>query len=222
MWCKAQQINGTPPPPAPGNELAGTLSHRPPGRPAPLAQLTTVSGTIVEYIANDRHEFDAFRLQTGGKNLIVKFPPHLGAQLMKMAGKGNTVTVEGTLDTKPDVDSDVFSFYSLKSGGNLIIDTPAPLMQPPGSEQLINFSGKISDLNHNHRGMISGIVLNGKMVVSLPPPAVEQLAQYLKINTELAGTGIKRPVPAGVVVENNMGLLDARTLSIGGQTYLVR
>ncbi|WDF56133.1 hypothetical protein [Mucilaginibacter sp. KACC 22063] len=218
-------VNGQPPvapppppaAPAPQPGLAPSL----PGAPGPQAvqALTNISGRIVEYSVNDRYEYDGFALRTADKTVAVKFPAHLGSQLMKAAAKGSQVYVSGTYDETPE--GTAFRLYSLKAGGNTITDTAPPVDQTPPVEQIRNFAGTISDLNHDQRGMINGVVLNSKTFVSLPPPAVKQLAGYLKVGTSLSGTGIQRPVPSGVVVAKSYDLTDARTLSIAGQTYLI-
>lgn len=218
LCSQAQQPGLTPPPPpAP----AGPGAPGPgPMRPAGLAQLTTINGKVVDYVANDRYEYDGFSLQTSDKTVIVKFPARLAAQLMKTAEKGSSVTVSGAMDDGPD--GSTFRLYSLKAGSNTVTDTPPAGEQTPPAETFKNFSGTISDLNHDQKGMINGVILNGKTLVSLPPPAIEQLASYLKTGTELSGSGVQRALPEGVVLAKQLDLTDARTLSIGGQTYLIR
>ncbi|PLW89923.1 hypothetical protein [Mucilaginibacter sp.] len=138
---------------------------------------------------------------------------------MKAAPKGNAISVNGTYDVTPE--GTAFRLFSLKAGSNTITDNAPPVDQNPQGEQVRNFSGTISELNHDPRGTINGVVLGSKTLVSLPPAAVEQLAGYLKIGAQISGTGIKRPVPSGVVTSKNVDVTDARTLSVSGQTYLV-
>jgi len=222
--CFAQAPTATPPPPPaaingpmPG---PGRMQEDPNEPSTPLIQLYSISGKVVCYLANERREYDGFTLQTSNGLITVKYPADLGQQLMKTSPKGSVITVNGSYDNTPD--GQLFRFYSVKVGDNFITDTPPPVDQNPPAEQVKSFAGKISELNHDQRGMINGIVLNGNTLVALPPPAVEQLAPYLKTGTEIAGTGVKRNLPAGVVTEGNLDFTDARTLSIGGQTYLIR
>jgi hypothetical protein len=221
LWCRAQQpgMNPAPPPPAPVNGAPG--NPPPPGlRPAGLTQLVTVSGKVIKYVANDRYEYDGITLQNNEKTMNVKFPAHLGAQLMKAAPKGSELTLSGTYDNSPE--GAFFRFYSLKNGDSVITDTPPPIDQAPPAKQFKNFSGTISGLNHDQSGVTNGVIINGKMLISLPPPAVQQLAVYLKTGEKISGTGVQRIPPSGVVTAGNLEFTDARTLSISGQTYLIR
>ncbi len=215
----AQQNLPAPPPPRP-MEGPGPGKDRPAPPQQALKALTSISGKVVEYNANDRYEYDGLTLRSSEKNIAVKFPPHLAAQLMKAAAKGAEVSINGVYDETPD--GPAFRLYSVKAGSTTITDTPPAVEQTPPVEKTANFSGSISDLNHDQRGMINGIVLNSKTFIALPPPAIEQLGTSLKVGTQLSGTGVQRPTHPGVVLAKNIEVTDARTLSIAGQTYLVR
>jgi len=220
LWCRAQQPGELPPPQFPPARVSGNSA--PPHIPGPagLTQLVSLEGRITNYTANDRYEYDTFALSTGDKTITVKFPAPLAAELMKAAPKGASATISGNYDESPE--GTIFRMYSLKKGSNVITDAPLPVDMTPPADKMQDFSGTISDINHDPRGMINSVILNGKTIVSLPPPAVEQLAQYLKTGVSLSGTGIQRAVPQGVVTAKNMNFTDARTLSIRGQTYLIR
>lgn len=185
-----------------------------------IVALSAVSGKVLAYTTNDHYEYDGFTLQTSEKTILVKFPAHLGEQVMKSATKGASVTINGTLESSSE--GERFQMYSLKAGDKTIMDTA-----PTGTEALQadvqkDFSGKITELSHDARGMINGFIIDGKTLVELPPPAVEQLIGYLKTGMTLSGTVMQHGKRPGVITVQNMEVARARTLTIDGQTYLVR
>lgn len=215
LYCSAQQPGPVPPPPPPAGP-----AMTPPPKVNPLEQLTTLTGTVLTYDANDRFEYDGMDLREKDQNVMVKFPAHLGRQLFSAAPKGSTVTVSGTLDET--LEGKVFRLYSLKADGKTITETAPAMPETPPAEELKDFSGTVSAVRRDRNGRVNGIVLNKNLVVMLPPPAVDQLSAYLKDGVTLSGTGIVHGVPEGVVIAGNMKLTDARTLSIDGKTYLIR
>lgn len=211
--CQAQP--GQPGPNGKKEAPRGMRERRPSIEP-----LSALSGKIIAYNTNERYEYDGFTLQTADKTVTVKFPPQMGEQLMKSASKGAQVTVNGTSETTPE--GELFRLYSLKSGDKTIVEAPVSGNEAPPANVLKDFSGTISELSHDRRGMVNGFVLDGKLLVELPPQAVEQLMSSLKTGTAISGSALQGTKPQGVVTAQNMQTARARTINLAGQTYLVR
>lgn len=207
-----------PPPPAPPHRPG--MAPAPPVRPGAVTQLTTLDGKILEYTTNDRREYDGFTFQSSGSTLAIRFPAHLAAQLLKVAPAGSSVSLGGAQDETPE--GPIFHLYSLRKGETVVSDNVPAALPDPATERTKDFKGNITELSHDRRGMINGLILSGKMLINLPPAAVGQLSQYLKPGISLSGTGVQRAKPAGVVTADNLDTVDARTLSVSGNTYLVR
>lgn len=219
--CQAQPVHPLPPqPPVPG---MCPNPPQPPGVPPgtrKLEALTSLSGKLTAYEANDHYEYDAFVLQTAEKNVSVKFPAHLAEQLMKAAAKGAQLTVNGTADWTPE--GEVFHLYSVKVGDKVITDTPPAIAETPQADVLSDFKGVITGLNHDRRGMVNGVIIDSKLFVAFPPQAVEQLMGSLKTGKSISGSSVQHARPTGVVTAQNMQVSQARTVTIDDQTYLVR
>jgi hypothetical protein len=225
LWSCAQ----VPPPPNPANSPALTPPPPgPPGQPRPgpqppnsLQQLTAVNGKVSGYLTNDRYEYDGLSLQAGNNTITVRFPAHLGAQVMKSAPKGSEITINGFYENSP-LGANEFHLVNATIGNTVITDAlPAANVTPPAEVQQ-NFTGSISDFRRGPDGMVNGLILGGKEVIELPPPAAGQLQGLLTAGEKISGTGIKTIPPDGVVMAQNLQVIHPQTLTVNGQTYLIR
>lgn len=214
--------------PLPPARVPGEMPPRPerhrgglePGNP--LKVLTSLSGKVIAYQANDRHIYNSFTLQNGSQVITVRFPEQLGKQLMSAAGKGKSVTVKGFTDNGPD-GVNVFQMASLLVDGTQIVDTPPTVPIEPVNVPSGTFTGKISDFKRDQGGAIRGLSLDNKVEIDLPPPAVEQLQSLLKAGDKVVVTGFKDTAPSGVALETGAPtVVRPQTIEINGQTYLLR
>ena len=223
---------GAVPPPSPvpdgiappGPPMANVQARRGRNERMPrrgLTVLTSVSGNVVAYIANDQNVYNAFTLQTANQTMTVRFPDHLGAQLMRDAKKGESITVNGFIDTDPQ-GMNVFHLVSAKAGGNQIIDTPPALPVVTDAPELKNYDGTISDFRKDMQGNINGVILNSKEIIELPPHVSAQLQGMIKTGEKILVTGFKMVPPAGVVMARENSVINPQTITLNGQTYLVR
>ena len=222
LWSCAQVPPSPTPPGAPAPGLMPPPPPGPVGAPgARLQQLMPVSGKITAYLANDRYEYDGFTLQGTDQTVTVKFPAHLGEQLMKTVKPGTAVTVNGYYETSP-LGANEFHLVNVQAGTTLITDAPPVAPVTPPAEEMKTISGTISDFRRGPDGSINGVLLSGKEVVDLPPAAAQQLQTLLTTGQKLSVTGIKATPPQGVVVAENRQLIRPQTITISGQTYMVR
>ena len=219
--------------PAPGpNEQPGRPGPRPgrpgdnqePGRNQPrgLTSLTTVSGTVDSWTRNDDALLDGFTLNMSSGPMTVKFPPHLGQQMQKTLKPGSTVSITGFTEKTPQGESR-FRMNSLTSGKATLSDAPpVPKTDTPETPVLTTVTGKITDYRRNQDGRVTGLVLENKTRVNIPPHVAYQLTDLAKIGSTITVQGYPKLVHEGEVQLEKVTILRASVLTIGGQQYLVR
>lgn len=204
--------------------------HQPrPGRPDEgrrgqgLTSLTTVSGTVGQWVGNDDAILDGFTFSgTANAPTTVKFPPHLGQQVQKAIKPGSSISVTGFTDTNPRGES-TFRMVSLTAGKTVIADTPpaAPTTTPP-TPTLTTVSGKISDYRLGRDGRVNGLVLDDKTIVRIPPHVAYQLTNLATKGSAVTVQGYAKNLRDGQVQLEKTNILNASVLTINGQQYLVR
>ena len=235
------------PPPSPGEAPDGPRPprgpHGPEGRPGPggpggagpagrgprggrLQALTDVRGTLTAYLANnDEQVYNAFVLRPeSGAADTIRFPRHLGQQLVAAAKPGSAITVTGFRETGPR-GRNHFRFVSLTSGGQTVNDAPPARPATPPTPETTTAKGTIKELRRDPKGHIRGVVLSDQTVVQLPPTAVEQLSDKLTVGASLEAAGNLRtahPGEARATTAAPARVVRAETLTLAGVKYLVR
>lgn len=188
-----------------------------------LTSLTTVSGTVGQWTGNDDAILDGFTLSSSsGTPTTVKFPPHLGQQVQKAIKTGSSVSVTGFSETTPQGETR-FRMNSLTAGKTTVFDAPpAPRTTAPETPTMTTVTGKISDYRLNRDGRVSGLVLDDKTVVSIPPHVAYQLTDLAKKGSAITVQGYPKILHDGQVQLEKVNILRASVLTINGQQYLVR
>lgn len=208
----------------PEPRLAGPGEDQKPGRNQPhgLTSLTTLSGTVGAWTSNDDALLDGFTLNMSTGSTTVKFPPHLGQQVQKTLKPGSSVNVTGFTEKTPQGESR-FRMNSLTTGKVTVLDAPpTPKTTAPETPALTTTTGKITDYRRNHDGRVSGLVLEDKTVVNIPPHVANQLTDLAKIGSTITVQGYPKMIHDGQVQLEKVTVLRASVLTIGGQQYLVR
>ncbi|AUD01868.1 hypothetical protein [Spirosoma pollinicola] len=212
--------------PGPGFGRDDRGDEQEPGRRHPaggLTSLTTVSGTVGQFVGNDDFILDGFTLNAGsGPTTTVKFPPHLGTQVQKAIKAGSTVSVTGFSETAPTGETR-FRMNSLTAGKVTVLD--APPVRPttvPDAPALTTATGKIADYRLDRGGRVSGLVLDDKTIVSIPPHVAYQLTDLAKKGSTITVQGYPKTLRDGQVHLEKVNVLRASVLTINGQQYLVR
>lgn len=208
----------TPPPPP--RDPGGPGGPAGPGA-APIQQLLTIQGTVKSYTNNDNNEYDGFTLQNSGQTVNVHFSPHMAAQLMAAAKTGSTVSVQGFYENTPE-GLNVLHLVNATAGSQTIYDSPPADPSTPPTLTIQSFNGTITDLRKDMNGIPTGILLSGSRVIDLTPGVYDQLQPYLKSGTVLSGSGTAVTPPPGVVLVQNIQTIHPQTLTVNGQTYMVR
>jgi len=222
-----------PPAPPAGPQLAGpagpgTIPPPPGGPDGPdrsgdrrIQQLITVQGILNAYTASDSNAYDGLTLQSSGQAFNIRFAPHMAAKMMAAAKAGTSISVQGFYETTPE-GMNVIHLVNATSGSQTIYDGQPPAPANPPAETIQPFNGTITDLRRDRQGIANGIVLSGSRVIELSPGVYDQLQAYLKPGTPVSGSGFRLIPPPGVVLAQNTPIIHPQTLTLNGQTYMVR
>jgi hypothetical protein len=140
---------------------------------------------------------------------------------MAAAKAGAAISVQGYYETTPE-GLQVIHLVNATAGSQTIYDCPPAEPANPPTETIRSFTGTITDLRRDRQGTPSGIVLSGNRVIELPPGVYEQLQAYLTPGTTVSGSGSLPTTPPGVVFARNNPTIRPQTLTLNGQTYMVR
>lgn len=199
---------------------------RPPHPPQPrhqeqLQQVVAYTGKAGNWATNDNYVYDGFYLQTAQDKLLVKFPPHLGAQLTKALEKGSTVTVNGAAVTTPGGEKEI-RMISIVAAGKTFYDTP-PATQPlPPVESPVTGSGKVTALQKGREGEVKGFILDDKTILRVPPHIAMQLNQLISPGASVSFTGLKKAPHDGEVSSGNYSVVNCHTITVNGKQYVTR
>lgn len=215
-----------PPPPAGAGKgefspPAGSLPGRPEGV-AELKTLTAITGTISAYLTNDRYAYNGLTLRSGSQSITVRFSEQLGQILMNAAKKGEQITVKGFTDRGPDGVS-IFHLVSATAGNTQIVETPPVQPAQAMAAESRTYSGSLREFKRDQDGRVTGLNLDNKVWVDLPPHTWKQLQPLLKTGEKIEVSGFKDTPASGVVLAANApSIIHPQTITIGGQTYLLR
>lgn len=217
---RPERLAGGPMMPPPPNGPDG----RKPGPHQPVQEaikLTTLSGTVIKAIANDHFEYNGFLLKTGGTEVPVNYPAHLGGQIFSKAKAGTPVKVTGFYRINPE-GKNGFQLVNVDVNGSIITDAPPALPTVAVNQQQKTISSAIKTLRNGRNQEINGFELNSGEVIGIPPHIATQLGTQLKAGENVTVTGFIEPKRAGVVYSQNVVQIKAQTLTINGQAYLIR
>ncbi len=210
-----------PQPPRPPKEPKAPAGPEQGMRPEEPVKLTTLKGTVVNPVANDRFEYNGLLVKTANGNTQVLFPPHLGEQILAKAKSGSAVTITGFERSNPEGKPE-FRLVTVNVNGTLISDTPPVAPQLSVAHEQKSITAKIKELNYSPQKEVNGFTLSSGERVNLPPHMASQLSNQLKAGTEVVVNGFAEPKRPGVVYSQNVTMIAAQTISINGQAYLVR
>lgn len=186
-------------------------------KPGPLREITTLSGTVSKMSANDDFVYDGFYLNARGGSVLVKFPPHLGSQMMALAKQGGQISVKGFEEVAPNGEK-TFRMKSVTANGKTVEDTPPAVPQAPPQETFTTGSGTVTDLQKNREGHTVGIFVDDTLL-KMPPHVFEKLGTSLVKGAKVSFTGAKKPENSGEAAERKFNIVRAGTVSINGKEY---
>jgi len=184
-----------------------------------LEQVTTLSGTITEWMYNDDFEYNSFQLNTGSATVLVKFPPHLAQQVKSL---GSKLSVSGVLKHSRN-GSQEMKMVSITGNGQTVHDQkPIRHTAPPQQEPFVSGEAKVSQMQISKSGAVSGYILDNGVVLRIPPRTAGQLAQMVQPGTTIGYTGMEKVLKQGHVRTKNYKIVRSQTISVNGTQYLVR
>ncbi len=186
-----------------------------------LQQVSVFTGKVGEWVNNDNYVYDGFYLQTGSEKLLVKFPPHMGRQLLAVLKNGSNINVNGVQVFSPMGEKEI-RMISVTSGGQIINDAPPVEPITPLVEELITSSSRIKELQKNKQGEVNGFILDNMVILRLPPHVAMQLSQLAVPNASISYTGIKKSIHNGEATAANYTIIHCNTITINNTQYLTR
>jgi hypothetical protein len=185
---------------------------------ANLHKLATYAGTVGNYGANPDGIYDCFTLTTAAAAHTVKFPPYFGQALHEAVRPGAAVTVLGYLQPTPKGDAHLH-LASLDVAGQAL----QPALGGPAAE-VFAVAGEITELLLDPNGHLRAVRLAGEPAeLRLPPHLSKELADYLKVGTQVQARGPRRADrPGEVRAPSHPAPLQPELLTVGGQSLLIR
>jgi hypothetical protein len=178
-----------------------------------LRPLQAYAGTVGEYGANPDGIYDRFELHTADEpTRTVKFAPHFGEELRRLAQPHQPVTVLGYLHTTPKGDEHLH-LASLDAAGTTA---------RPASPDAATVAGTIAELHHDPKGNLNGLRLaEDDTELRLPPHLGQLLAQHLAVGTALTASGRQRTPRPGEVAAHPAPV-HVELLTVGGESFLIK
>jgi hypothetical protein len=184
-WSAAAQPAPPPPPPLPPTDVAR-------GEAAPM------QGTVARLLPTPMGEVDGLVLADGR---VVRFPPHLSAALMGVAGQGDGIAIDGMAEGA----AGTIRAWRItnRSTGRSITDAPPPGPPQPRawSGRDMQVSGVVQRTLTGPRGEVNGVILDNGTVVRFSPPVGEAFAGLLVPGRTLAAQGYGSNGPGGTAIE---------------------
>ncbi|MCF2489172.1 hypothetical protein [Dyadobacter sp. CY347] len=217
--------------PADGPKLAGPMAKGPgqqpphPGQPAPgeqgLRVVSTVTGKVVKLQGNNDFVLDGFYMINGSDSLLVKIPAHMGSQISPMVKPGSQVSVSGVSENMPGTTKEM-RMVSLTAGGKTLTDNPPAAPVTPAQETTVTGNGKVTSLQTDREGRVSGVFIDNKTILRFPPHVSAELGNTLAKGAAVAYSGSEKNKVQGEVSLEDYKVIHCSTITMNGQQYLVR
>jgi hypothetical protein len=190
--------------------------------PPPLgnaAQMTSIRGTVSQYLMNPDGLVDGLLLSD---STIVRFPPHMSQQLVQAAKPQDSVRVDGFFEFQGMIHATTITNANNRES---VVDTPPSPQNPPPApnpyaRQPMSVSGLIKVLTYAPRGEIDGAVLDNGAIVRVPPPVGMQYASLFRVGAPLAASGYGTTNAYGRSLEAMaIGLSASQMQTVAGADY---
>jgi hypothetical protein len=171
-----------PPPPPAGAPI-------PPPPPAPVSQeVTAIDGAVRQVLMNPDGEVDGLLLADG---VQVKFPPHLGGDLARIAKANDKVHVQGVRESERVIrGTTITNLDGMASVTDAVTAGQAPPPAPPsGNRKLLQADGKVRATLFAPRGEPEGAVLENGSILRMPPHVAAQYSSLLQAGASITARG---------------------------------
>nr|WP_315591603.1 hypothetical protein [uncultured Cupriavidus sp.] len=145
---------------------------------------------MTRFLTNPDGDVDGFLT---GEGWLVRFPPHMGAQLTSVVRKGDAVQVSGYRDAGGSVKAERIT--NVRSGQVLVDQPPLPDARPlprnlrgAGLSRL-STQGQVAYVTTTRRGEPDGVILSDGTVIKLTPPVAQQFAALVRTGATVSAQG---------------------------------
>ncbi len=190
----------TPTPPRVGTDpplpsLSATPLPAPPqgAEPRVLADAASVAvtrGTVVRFLTNPDGDVDGFITDDG---TLVRFPPHMSAQLTSAVRRGDLVEVSGRREEGGSLAAQRIT--DTQTGRQVIDEPPMRGVQPMpraargGGLSRLSAQGQVAHITTAPRGEPDGVILSDGTVIKLTPPMAQQFAALVRTGATVSAQG---------------------------------
>ncbi len=145
-----------------------------------------VRGTVVQYLLDPRGEVDGLLLDDG---IFIKFPPHLGRELMQVAKPNDEVTPIGHPEGAKLLKG--YVIFNPKTETALRDIKPGPTERASSTDSLkpLRSEGKIKYIKCNPHGDIDGAILENRTILLFPSHVGDTFAELLEGGKQLHALG---------------------------------
>lgn len=185
-----------------------------------MQALNTYTGKVTSFTANPDKVYDAFQMDVNGTPTRVKFPKHLGTQIMAAAKPGMKVTVNGFMDYNKQGSPEIH-FVNLTAGSKVIYKVKKP-KKVPNQEEFVTVKSTVRDFKRNREGVIDGLYLNDATILKFPKHISNQVTSMLKAGDPIWASGYVKPKSEGVAYAEKVRIVKAETIRLNGTTYLLK
>ena len=170
-------------------------------------------GTVARLLPTPRGEVDGFLLDDGR---LVRFPPHMSAELMATVGQGDAVAIDGMQGPGWGGEFRAWRITNMRTGRSV---TEAAPQWPPSprafSESDMRVNGTVRRVLTGARGETNGVILDDGTVVRFPPHIGEAFADIIAVGRPLVAQGYGSAGPAGRAIEAvALGTSDASLMQV--------
>ncbi|WP_250494694.1 hypothetical protein [Caballeronia sp. GAWG1-1] len=182
------------PPPVAAAPAPTAMPAPPPGQ-APLESAdagTAVEtrATVARFLTNPDGDVDGFLTDDGA---LVRFPPHMSAQLVSAMRAGDSVQISGLRDAGGNLKAQRIA--DSRSGQQLVDTPPVPGAQPMPRELRgaglahLSAQGQVAHVTTAPRGEPDGVILADGTVIKLTPPVAQQFPSLVHTGAKVSAQG---------------------------------
>jgi len=177
-------------PPPPGATPLAPRPRGPRGQLADAGTAATAQLQVTRFLTNPDGDVDGFLTSDG---MLVRFPPHLSAQLTSQVRKGDIVQVSGWRDAGGSFRAQRIT--DTRSGQQLFDQPPLPDARPLPRElrgaglSPLSAQGQVAYVTTAPRGEPDGVILADGTVIKLTPPVAQQFGALVRTGATVSAQG---------------------------------
>jgi hypothetical protein len=161
-------------------------NHRMEAREDEDDEVQELHGIVLNYLLNPRGEVDGLLLEDG---TFIKFPPHLGRELVQVAKPKDEIIAIGPLEGPKLLRGHVIVNPRTQIALREIKPIPPERASFVGTMQPLRAKGAIRYAKRNAHGEVDGAILEDGTILQFPPQADDAFVEQLKSNQPIHAVG---------------------------------